>query len=269
MSIHTRLDIHFDEHPSHADMELEHLGLQVCAVSYCNRNLTDGFVSDRAVRGFGKSGKAPKIAVQMVKLGKWERIDGGYQIVGFLDWNPSKTEVLARRAAKAAAGQLGGQRSGESRSKQQAPAEAPASTSLRPLPNPSPSPSPTPTPEKKKKPSVSQKKTAGTTWPDDFDPVESCAEWLKTKGVSRRDAEVQAEKFANDSAAKGLVYVDWPAAFRTRICNAIDWGNIEVLPQTKVVSLPKRTEESGPEVAISDAEYNQLFDGIVRTGHAS
>ena len=76
------------------------LALQVCAVSYCNRNLTDGFVSDRAVRGFGKSGKAPKIAVQMVKLGKWERIDGGYQIVGFLDWNPSKTEVLARRAAK-------------------------------------------------------------------------------------------------------------------------------------------------------------------------
>ena len=268
MSIHTRLDIHFDEHPSHADMELEHLGLQVCAVSYCNRNLTDGFVSDRAVRGFGKSGKAPKIAVQMVKLGKWERIDGGYQIVGFLDWNPSKTEVLARRAAKAAAGQLGGQRSGESRSKHQAPAEASASTLLRPLPNPSPSPSPTPTPEKKKKPSVS-KKTATASPPDGFDPVESCAEWLKNKGVSRRDAESEAERFVDDSTAKGREYADWNAGFRTWIGREIKWGNIEVSPQTKVVSLPKRTEESGPEVAISDAEYNQLFDGIVRTGHAS
>jgi hypothetical protein len=146
VSIHTRLDIHFDEHPSNAELELEHLGLQACAVSYCNRNLTDGFVSDRAVRGFGKSGKAPKVAMQMVKLGKWERIEGGYQIIGFLDWNPSKVEVLARRAAKAAAGQLGGQRSGESRGKREAHAEAPASTLLRPMPNPSPSPSPSPSP---------------------------------------------------------------------------------------------------------------------------
>lgn len=264
MSIHTRLDIHFDEHPSHAEMELEHLGLHVCAVTYCNRNLTDGFVSDRAVRGFGKSGKAPKIAVQMVKLGKWERVEGGYQIVGFLDWNPSKVEVLARRAAKAAAGQLGGKRSGESRSKH----EALASTLLRPLANPSPSPSPTPAPEKKKKPSVS-KKSATATPPDGFDPVESCAEWLKNKGVSRRDAESQLEKFLDDCKAKGRVYADWNAAFRKWIGNAIDWGNIEVSLQTKVVSLPKRLEESGPEVAISDAEYNQLFDGIVRTGHAS
>lgn len=263
MSIHTRIDIHFDEHPSHAEMELEHLGLQVCAVSYCNRNLTDGFVSDRAVRGFGKSGKAPKVAVQMVKLGKWERIEGGYQIVGFLDWNPSKVEVLARRAAKAAAGQLGGQRSGESRSKHQAPAEAPASTLLRPLANPSPSPSPAP--EKKKKPLVSKK----SGWPNGFDPVTSCAEWLKNKGVSRRDAEAQAELFRLFCDKESKTYANWNAAFQHWICNAIGYGNLEVSPETKVVPMPKRLEESGPDVAISDAEYNQLFDGIVRTGHAS
>lgn len=151
MSIYAPLDIHFDEHPSHADLELEHLGLQACAIAYCNRLLTDGFVSDRALRNFGKSGKGPRLAPYMIKQGKWVRVDGGFAIVGFLDWNPSRVEVLARREARSKAGQKGGVSSGLARSKGEANASTESEANAKQVlpqslneiePSPSPSPSP-------------------------------------------------------------------------------------------------------------------------------
>jgi hypothetical protein len=93
------VDDQFDDHPSHEEFELEHFGLQICAITYCNRVLTDGFVSDARLRKFGKSGKGPKVAAEMVEMGKWRRVEGGYEIIGFLDRNPSKAQVIAKRAA--------------------------------------------------------------------------------------------------------------------------------------------------------------------------
>lgn len=94
---YAQLDEHFDEHPKFAALELEHFGLMACAIAYCNRLLTDGFVATKAVRGFGASGKGPKVADQLVAAGIWEKVDGGYRVVGFLDHNPSRVTVLSRR----------------------------------------------------------------------------------------------------------------------------------------------------------------------------
>lgn len=91
------LDEHFDEHPKYEDLELEHYGLMACAIVYCNRNLTDGKVSFKAVRGFGKSGKGPKYAKRLTEAGIWRDVESGWEIVGFLDHNPSREEVLAKR----------------------------------------------------------------------------------------------------------------------------------------------------------------------------
>lgn len=91
------LDVHFDEHPKYEELELEHFGLMACAIAYCNRNLTDGKVSFTAVRRFGKSMKGPKLAKRLVELGIWRDVDSGWEIVGFLDHNPSRAEVMARR----------------------------------------------------------------------------------------------------------------------------------------------------------------------------
>jgi hypothetical protein len=114
---YAQLDIHFDEHPSHADLELEHFGLMACAIAHCNRLLTDGFVSDKAVRCFGFSGKGAKYAARLVEKGKWTRVDGGYEIVGYLEWNPSKAEVDAKFQRKQEAGRLAGLASGRARTK--------------------------------------------------------------------------------------------------------------------------------------------------------
>lgn len=97
------IDDRFDEHPKYveADWDLEHYGLQACALTYCNRHQTDGKVPSRAVQRFGKGNakRNQKLAAALVERGFWRRIDGGYEVVGFLDHNPSKAEVEAKRAA--------------------------------------------------------------------------------------------------------------------------------------------------------------------------
>lgn len=91
------LDEHFDEHPKYEELELEHFGLMACAIAYCTRNLTDGKVSYAAVRKFGRTMKGVRLAKKLVDLGIWREVDGGWEIVGFLDHNPSRAEVLAKR----------------------------------------------------------------------------------------------------------------------------------------------------------------------------
>jgi hypothetical protein len=93
------LDEHFDEHPKFEELELEHYGLMACAITYCNRNLTDGKVSFTAVRRFGKSIKGPKLAKKLTDLGIWAEVEGGWEIVGYLDHNASREQVLAKREA--------------------------------------------------------------------------------------------------------------------------------------------------------------------------
>lgn len=99
---YAQLDEHFDEHPKYQDLELEHFGLMACAISYCNRLLTDGKVPLKAVRGFGASGRGPELARQLVECGIWAADGTGFAIVGFLDHNPSREKVMARREAERA-----------------------------------------------------------------------------------------------------------------------------------------------------------------------
>jgi len=138
---HAQIDDRFDDHPSYANYGAAEMGVIACAITYCNRNLTDGVIP--AIwprRRFGRQGV--EIAKQLVTDGVWERrsadglvtwprrgddvtvtprerADDAFVVVGFLDHNPSKAEVVRRRdaavAAKAAAGRIGGQRSGEVR----------------------------------------------------------------------------------------------------------------------------------------------------------
>ncbi len=81
------------------------------AVMYCNRHLTDGFVPLAALATEClpeplSMARAKKLAERLVsanihpdKLGLFERGDGGYWVHDFLDWNPSKAEVEAKRKA--------------------------------------------------------------------------------------------------------------------------------------------------------------------------
>lgn len=100
-----RIDDGFYDHPKIVEAirrgGLATIGLHALALSYCNRHLTDGFVSD------GWVGRRVRLAEVLVKStgtkgqvngkGIWERVEGGYRLHDYLKFNQSAKEVKARR----------------------------------------------------------------------------------------------------------------------------------------------------------------------------
>lgn len=99
---YAQLDTHFDEHVKFEGLSLGHLGLMACAFAYCNRALSDGVIPRRKIRAWGREGEAETLVNDLVKRGIWKWTRDGYLIVGYLDHNPSRAEVLSKLAAKKA-----------------------------------------------------------------------------------------------------------------------------------------------------------------------
>lgn len=76
--------------------------LHVSALVYCSRNLTDGFVTEKALKvvqvilGF----PAKKAVAELTKAGLWTPVGagGGYQIRNYLEFNPDAATVKAEKA---------------------------------------------------------------------------------------------------------------------------------------------------------------------------
>lgn len=179
-----KLDDHFADHPKMAAAGPLAMLLHVKALCYCARYLTDGFVPDaiamtlvswelHGVAELGEHGpddprclpRYPsnrELIEALVEVGAWElaseanreanrEANGvGYVIHDYLEYQPSRAEVLAERAkisaARSAAGKVGGAKSAESRrnaakqtrSKQGSKPEANAKQTGSPVPDPDP-----------------------------------------------------------------------------------------------------------------------------------
>jgi hypothetical protein len=100
------------------------------ALSYCNRQLTDGFVPAGAVPALSRSAKPGDAAKDLVTARLWEIAEGGFMVHDYLDYQPSRAEVEEERRkkseAKQRAGSAGGKRSGESRKQTRSRKEADA-----------------------------------------------------------------------------------------------------------------------------------------------
>jgi hypothetical protein len=72
------------------------LGLWVAGLSYCADHLTDGFVSTRAVRRVFPT-HGDDLAAVLVEHGLWDVAEGGWQVRGYLDCNPSRVDLTERR----------------------------------------------------------------------------------------------------------------------------------------------------------------------------
>jgi hypothetical protein len=70
-----------------------------CGICYCREHLTDGFIGDGMISSLAPgvtSGK--KLAEKLVAARLWHRVEGGYQVHDFLEWNPTRASVLKKRA---------------------------------------------------------------------------------------------------------------------------------------------------------------------------
>lgn len=102
------LDDRFGDHPKHVDLSAAHLGLIAYSLAYCTLHLTDGIVpAELPGRRFGAQGS--QLARSLVARGLWRLTSvGSFEIVGFLDHNPSRAEVLELKEKRSIAGRKGG-----------------------------------------------------------------------------------------------------------------------------------------------------------------
>ncbi len=91
-----RVDDGFHNHPKVIAAGTAAVGLFARCGSYCSQQLTDGYVPDEVVRGYGTRAQIDRL----IRVGMFERVDGGYQLHDFLDRNPSRVEVLSERARR-------------------------------------------------------------------------------------------------------------------------------------------------------------------------
>ena len=71
-----------------------------CGVCYCREHLTDGFIPGGMVASLAPgvvNGRT--LAKKLVDVRLWHEEQGGYRVHDFLEWNPSRAEVMATRDA--------------------------------------------------------------------------------------------------------------------------------------------------------------------------
>lgn len=120
-----KLDDGFPDHPKVLAAGPLAAWLYVCGLAYAARLLTDGFIPTVQVGRLAALQGAEDLAGRLVSVGLWERVDGGYRVHDYLDWNTPASHIKRDRAA--AAERMRRLRSGDT------PAPAPAgSAAVRP-----------------------------------------------------------------------------------------------------------------------------------------
>lgn len=115
-------------------------GLHMLALCHCSRTLSDGFVAQKWVTkrlddAEIKPVSRTKLLSALEEAGQWASVDGGWVIHDYLDHNPARLDVLAKRAADAERKRRG--REAESRRRppgQDAESARPVPSHTRPTP---------------------------------------------------------------------------------------------------------------------------------------
>ncbi len=168
-----KVDDRFHEHPKLAAAGAAAWGMWLAGIAYCNRALTDGFIPDAVAEGLGgrwrvrQGGQtwqivarcgdaevvvdADWIAVALVDAGLWHRVDGGYRIHDYGDYQPLRSEVMAAKSTLSDVRKEAGAAGGKAKASKQAAIKAlanakqtPSKTLANGYQNPSPDPDPDP-----------------------------------------------------------------------------------------------------------------------------
>lgn len=163
-----KLDDRITEHPKVIETGPFGLALFVASIAYCNRNLTDGFVPRSAMATMlptqwvdlddviwtaaahsghrGEDFDCLAFAEVLVDAALFDKAPAGFWIHDYLDYQPSKDEVLALREVRADAGRRGGLAKAKARPKQAA-SKGSSKEPSKPEANLKPVPVPVPDPE--------------------------------------------------------------------------------------------------------------------------
>lgn len=104
-----KIDDGFATHPKILKAGITALGIQVRAICYSSQNQTDGYLPIEALPiillGVGVEGT--DWSEHMVSNGLWDRVEGGYEVHDYLEWNVSKKERAAWKKKLSRSGKKG------------------------------------------------------------------------------------------------------------------------------------------------------------------
>jgi hypothetical protein len=235
-----RIDDGFADHPKIARIGPFGTWMQIQALCYANKNLTDGFIPFAVARGFmaradrvdgegriwttgefsGVVGHDPDDTdwpELLVEVGIWEPRPGGYQIHDYPEYQLTKAEILAIRGATRA-------RVERYRGRRNAVTNAVGNAVGNGVGNSPPNPNPNPK-EEEEKGSVSVRaknrapRATKVPWPDDFTLTEERAGWGRDAGI---EVAWEWNKFKDHALRDGATHKNWNAAWRYWIRNAVD-----------------------------------------------
>lgn len=93
-----RIEDTFFSHPKALRCSPAARGIWVSCLSWSASQLSDGFVPEAVPRMVGAKGN--RLPQELVDAGLWSPAPGGWQIVHYLIYNPSRDQVLAEREAQ-------------------------------------------------------------------------------------------------------------------------------------------------------------------------
>jgi hypothetical protein len=73
------------------------LGLYAVSLMWTNKHLTDGFLPTSTLEGFRHVDKPLAVADALVTAGLLEKVEGGFKIHDFAEYNPSARAIKAKR----------------------------------------------------------------------------------------------------------------------------------------------------------------------------
>jgi len=114
------LDDQFSQHEKVAPLSGDAGMLFVASLCYSNRTLSDGFIPSKVAMGqlwFCDGNPIPSIR-ELEASDLWERVQGGWQVHDFADYQQTRAQAEARRAVLQQARVRGGRRGGRSRVQQ-------------------------------------------------------------------------------------------------------------------------------------------------------
>lgn len=96
-----KLDDRFPSHRKIALLSDRAFRLHVSAMCWCAENLTDGHIGDRELALVANIRGIKATAKLLEEAGLWDRVDDGWVVHDYLDYNPSRDQVLAERKKNA------------------------------------------------------------------------------------------------------------------------------------------------------------------------
>jgi hypothetical protein len=225
-------------HPKAIDAGHEAMGLWVEGLSYASAYLTDGHVQRTAgARLAGDEATLERLAARLVRARLWEShpTGDGWQIHDFLQYNPSREQVLAERAAKRAGGRAGAARrwtkgaDGSTHGMTQGGSHASA-IGIGDAPDPVPS-RPVPTQERplvslpltlaSEKPSRRERRKPESSAPASDATTAEVEAWLATWSIPHTD---EAMRFVNHARSVDRRCRDWTAGWRNWEAKAAEFA---------------------------------------------